>query len=147
MQLIEGVALDRFIVMPLGQNAGWGPEVFTRAMRDLDAAIAQWSHGTCTVDGEAVLRTNLRRMGVGNVDPLGPDGCGVWLEVLGRGPSAWWMMAARRLYACGGPWIELSTLDRDREKTREGRERLLTWYNPPHRKALRPSPHPRPSEP
>ncbi len=144
MQLIEGVALDRFIAMPSGAKGAWGSEVFTRALHDLDAAIARWSHGACAVDGEAVLRANLHTMGVDNVDPLGPSGCAVWLEVLQRGLPAWWMLASSRLYACGGPWIELSTLNRDREETQEGRQRLLAWYQPPRPRAARPTPRPRP---
>jgi hypothetical protein len=142
MQLIEGLSLDRFIVMPTGSRGAWGPEAYDNALQNLDAAIARWSHGGCAVvDGEEVLRTNLRKMGVDNVDPLGPEGCDIWLEVLQRGLPAWWMLASRRLYDCGGPWIELSTLNRDRAETQERRQRLLGWYSPPRAKAPRPTPH------
>lgn len=144
MQLIEGLSLDRFIVMPTGSRGAWGPEAYDNALKNLDVAIMQWSHGGCTaVDGEAVLGANLRKMGVDNVDPLGPEGCDIWLEVLQRGLPAWWMLASRRLYACGGPWIELSTLNRNRAETQERRQLLLGWYSPPRQKASRPTPRSR----
>ena len=58
------------------------------------------------------------------------------LQLMGlqRGLPAWWMLASRRLYDCGGPWIELSTLNRDRAETQERRQRLLGWYSPPRPK-------------
>ncbi|MCK5375953.1 MAG: hypothetical protein KAJ97_02660 [Acidobacteria bacterium] len=146
MQLIEGVSLSRFVVKPSGEGKGWGPQIYTNGLNDLDSALRRWSRGGCSVDGEAVLRENLRKMGIEGVDPLAPEGCGLWRGVLARGLPAWWMLAARRLYACGGPWFELSTLDRDKERTRELRERMLAWYKPPRPKAPRPTRRPRPRE-
>ncbi|MEJ2189696.1 MAG: hypothetical protein P8Y93_09850 [Acidobacteriota bacterium] len=144
MQLIEGLSLDRFIVMPSGSGGAWGAEAYDNALKDLDRTLMQWSHGGCTIiDGESVLRANLRKLGVDNVDPLGPEGCDIWLEVLQRGLPAWWMLASRRLYACGGPWIELSTINRNRAETQERRPRLLGWYSPPRPKVSPPTPRSR----
>jgi hypothetical protein len=37
-------------------------------------------------------------------------------------------VAARQLYACGGPWRELSVLQPESELMRERRLELLRWF-------------------
>jgi hypothetical protein len=130
LKLVEAVTLSRFLVIPKGGSKGWGRQVFTNAMDALAAARRKWSRGGCSVDGETVLIDNLRSLGVSGVDPLAADGCGVWLGVLDRGFPRWWMLASRRLYACGGPSVEISALEPDSDSGRELRNRLLEWYRP-----------------
>jgi hypothetical protein len=130
LKLVEAVTLSRFIVIPEEGKKGWGRQVFTTAMDALAGARRRWSRDGCTVDGEAVLNENLRSMGVSGVDPLTADGCGVWLGVLDRGFPRWWMLASRRLYACGGPWVEISALAPESDPGPELRNRLLEWYRP-----------------
>lgn len=130
LKLVEAVTLSRFIVLPEGGKKGWGRQVFVTAMDALEGARRQWSRDGCAVDGETVLNENLRSMGVSGVDPLAADGCGVWLGVLELGFPQWWMLASRQLYACGGPWAEISVLTPDRATGPELRNRLLEWYRP-----------------
>jgi hypothetical protein len=130
LKLVEAVTLSRFVVIPDGGSKGWGRQVFTTAMDALAGARKRWSRGGCSVDGEAVLIENLRSLGVSGVDPLAADGCGVWLGVLDRGFPQWWMLASRRLYACGGPWVEISALEPGSDSGPELRNRLLEWYRP-----------------
>jgi hypothetical protein len=140
--LIEAVSLSRFIEMPTSSRQAWGAKTFTDGLAALDAALPSWYGADCSVDGEAILLRNLRPLGVHILDPLSPEGCELWRAVLSRGLPRWWMLAAKRLYACGGPWYELSALDPDSERNRNQREALLGWYQPPRDKAPRPRPAP-----
>lgn len=130
LKLVEAISLSRFIVMPEGAKEGWGRQVFETAMAGLEGARRQWSAGGCTVDGDAVLSRNLRAMGVTGIDTRSEEGCQVWVNVLDRGFPRWWMLASRRLYACGGPWAEMSALSPDGPRDREHRARLLAWFKP-----------------
>jgi hypothetical protein len=130
LKFVEAITLSRFIVVPEGGRKGWGSQVFTTAMDAMAGARRQWSRDGCSVDGEAVLNGNLRSMGVSGVDPLSADGCGVWLGVLDLGFPQWWMLASRQLYACGGPWVEISALAPERDPGPELRNSLLEWYRP-----------------
>ncbi len=130
LKLVEAVTLSRFIMMPTDEKAGWGRHVFTTAMDALEGARRGWPRDGCTVNGEAVLAQNLRAMGVSELDPLSADGCGVWLGILDRGLPQWWMLASRQLYACGGPWVEMSALSPEGEPGPERRKMLLQWYRP-----------------
>jgi hypothetical protein len=132
LQLIEGITLSRFLVFPAGEKAGWGMHVFNDAHRGLEAWIEQWRRRGCVVDGEFALKRSLRRQGVKVDDPLGHDAWRVWLAVLRQGPPQWWPLAARRLYACGGPWYELSILRPDTKENRARRDRLNGWYRSFH---------------
>jgi hypothetical protein len=40
------------------------------------------------------------------------------------------MLASKRLYACGGPWIGLSALDPDNDANEARRASLLEWFHP-----------------
>ncbi|TFG39954.1 MAG: hypothetical protein E4H44_01100 [Candidatus Aminicenantes bacterium] len=130
LKLVEAVTLSRFIIMPTDEKAGWGRHVFTTAMDALEGARRGWPRDGCTVNGEAVLSQNLRTMGVSGLDPLSSDGCGVWLGILDRGFPQWWMLSSRQLYACGGPWVEMSALAPERDPGPEQRKMLLQWFRP-----------------
>jgi hypothetical protein len=131
LKIIEAVTLSRFIIMPEGSHKkGWGRQVFVTAMGGLESARRRWTAGSCAVQGEAVLKQNLEAMGVAGLDPFAEEGCQVWVNVLERGFPRWWMLAARRLYACGGPWVEFSVLSPDGPRDQERRNRLLQWFGP-----------------
>jgi len=130
LKLVEAISLSRFIAMPKGPKEGWGRQVFETAMAGLEGARRQWTAGGCTVDGDAVLLRNLRAMGVTGIDTGSEEGCQVWVNVLDRGYPRWWMLASRRLYMCGGPWVEMSALSPDSIRDREQRTRLLKWFKP-----------------
>jgi hypothetical protein len=128
LQLIEGITLNRFLIVPTGEKAGWGMHVYNDAHSALKGWIQQWRLHGCRVDGEAALTRSLRKQGVKIADPLGPDAWRVWLTVLRKGRPQWWPLAARRLYACGGPWYELSILHSDTRENRARRDNLDRWY-------------------
>jgi len=44
---------------------------------------------------------------------------------------AWWPMAARQLYRCGGPPVFMPMLRGDSQGTREQRSQLLAWLGIP----------------
>jgi hypothetical protein len=141
--LIEAVSLSRFIELPTNAREAWGPKNFADGMQRLEAALPSWYGVECRVDGEKVLRRNLQAMGVVNIDPFSPEACEMWIKVLTKGHPRWWMLAAKRLYACGGPWYELSALDSDSEQNRVAREFLVNWYHPPPVRTPPPRPSPR----
>jgi hypothetical protein len=106
LRLVEAVTMSRFIIKPTGDRVAWGSEVFTSAVQRFENRLRSWEGRSCQVDGETVLQRNLRSLGSGYDKPLESSACGLWLAVLEGDHSRWWMMAARRLYACGGPWYE-----------------------------------------
>jgi len=128
MRLIEGLTLSRFVPRSVGSTEAWGPEVYDRGLVDLDAAIASWQSGGCTVDATRVLAGNFALMGVELSDPLAAGACVYWQSVLRAGDSGWWAMAARQLYDCGGPWRELSVLQPESDLMRERRQDLLRFF-------------------
>lgn len=130
LKLIESVSVSRFLTIPRGPKRGWGKEVFEAALRNLDLRVSRWRGRSCQLDGEMILLQNLRSVGAKNNDPLGPGAIRLWLAVLESENSRWWALAARRLYACGGPWVELSVLRPDSEQNRERRDQLIKWYEP-----------------
>lgn len=130
LKLIEAVSLSRFIVRPEDQKQGWGTHVYDQAFAALEGSVSRWERAGCPVDGEAVLRSNLEAMGGSGVDPLAAEGCGLWLGVLELGDPRWWMLAARRLYACGGPPADLSALNPGRQRDRDRRQQLIEWFKP-----------------
>ncbi len=128
MRLIEGLTLSRFVPRSVGSTKAWGPEVYDRGLVDLDAAIASWQSGGCTVDATRVLAENFALMGVELCDPRAAGACVYWQNVLRAGDSGWWAMAARQLYDCGGPWRELSVLQPESDLMRERRQDLLRFF-------------------
>ncbi len=107
-----------------------GPQVYEQAFAGLDAALQRWARGGCAVDGVAVLRERLAAMGAAGVEPMGPEACVLWVNVLDKGDPQWGLPAARRLYACGGPFLELSALDAGSERNAAQRRELLRWFRP-----------------
>lgn len=79
---------------------------------------------------EALVSESLKSIGALNPDPLGPDSIRLWLAVLEGENSRWWALAARRLYACGGPWVKLSALRPDSDHNQELRPQLIDWFKP-----------------
>jgi hypothetical protein len=144
MRLIEGVTLSRFVPRSVGATKAWGPEVYNQGMRELDAAIARWQSGGCTVDATRVLVENFALMGVELDDPRAAGACAFWQNVLRAGDSGWWAMAARQLYDCGGPWRELSVLQPESELMRERRQELLRFFRLDPIDLMRSAPKPRP---
>lgn len=130
LRLVEAVSMSRFIIKPKGDRAAWGSEVFHTAIQRFESHLRSWRDRGCQVDGEAVLLRNLRSLESRYEAPLDLDACGLWLAVLEGDNTRWWMLAARRLYACGAPWYEFSVLQPDGDRNRDLRNRLLAWYEP-----------------
>jgi hypothetical protein len=136
LRLIEGMTLQRLVVKLSGERRSWGPEIYYRALDQLDRAIVRWTADGCVVDFEVVVSQALTELGLPGVDPLDAAACHAWQRVLLGGDPAWWSVAARQLYDCGGPWIELSVLQAESEQNEARRESLLRWFklvNRPHR--------------
>jgi hypothetical protein len=130
IRLVEAVSMSRFIIKPKGDRAAWGSEVFRSAVQRFENRLRSWRGQSCRVDGEAVLLHNLRSLGSRYESPLDSDACGLWLAVLEGDNARWWMLAARRLYACGAPWYEFSALQPDSDRNRNLQKHLLAWYEP-----------------
>ncbi len=124
MRLIEGLSTERFVVLPRGQGKGWGGKIYTEAIERLDL----WLGAHCDFEAERILSETLARVGVRGLDPMGPEACDVWLEVLDHGPSTMWAVAADRLYRCGAPPVRLSLTRPDDDSNRERRSRITDWY-------------------
>ena len=130
MKLVEALTLSRFLIMPSGTRKGWGPRVFDDAMGRFERSLGQWSKWRCMVDGKTAILSNLQTMGITGVDPLVPEHCRLWVNVLENGIPRWWMIASRKLYGCGGPWRELTALSPDTPSNQEGRKQLLRVWRP-----------------
>ncbi len=129
LKLIEGITLSSFVVKPQGARVAWSPDaIYDRALQRLDSAIVHWRRRDCRADFETVVASNLARMGAEGARPLEPGACGVWLKVLEKGRPEWSGLAARRLYACGGPWVEISILEADSPTAQQNRRYLVSWY-------------------
>lgn len=142
-QLIEAISLSRFIIVPTGERVGSGMHMYENAIQALNGKIRQWRRNGCSVDGVAVLRHSIRSMGVDVADPLNADAYGFWRAVLDKGHSRWWMLAARRLYACGGPWYELSALQPETKRNEDLRYKLSAWYKPRQQRKTKPTRRPK----
>ena len=130
LKLIEAVSISRILIIPAGQNKGWGKWTIDNALRRLDGTVRQWRKSNCQLDEEAILYQNLRSLGAKNKDPLGPSSDRLWLALLEGTNSRWWALAARRLYASGGPWYELSVLRPNSKDNERRRDALSRWYSP-----------------
>jgi len=129
LRLIEGVTLSNFVLKPQGARVAWSPDaLYDAALKRLDSAIVHWRRGDCRADFETVVKSSLARQGALGVNPLEPEACGVWLKVLERGRPEWSGLASRRLYACGGPWVEISMLDAESSSAQQNRRYLVNWY-------------------
>ena len=144
LRLIEALSLSRFVIGRAPANKGWGPDVYEQAMAGLDGAIEQWRRSDCRVDGERVVLSNLAGMGARVPGIARSDACWVWLNVLRGGDPGWRATAARQLYDCGGPWIELSVLQAESAENLARRDQLLDWYQlTPKALARKPAPPPK----
>ena len=130
LKLIEAVSVSRFFIIPTGQNKGWGKWTIDEALRRLDGRVRQWRNSSCQLEEESVLNQNLRSLGAKNQDPLGASSDRLWLALLDGTNSRWWALAARRLYASGGPWYELSVLRPESKDNQRRRNELSHWYSP-----------------
>jgi hypothetical protein len=128
LRLIEGLTLSRFVVIPRGDRAPWGDEVYDRALAELDARLERWTDSRCEISYRGAVSDNLARMGARGVDPLHPESCHVWGLILLEGDPGWWAVAARRLYECGGPWAELSVLQAASDRNAQDRDMLVRWH-------------------
>ena len=128
MRMIESVTLSRFMDHQTGQRSGLGAHHQETGLKRLEAAIERWRGESCRIDPDRILRDNMAEMGVEIAEPRGPGSVDVWLKVLLVGDPPWWSMAARQLYANGGPWITLSALQSGADWNQDRRERLLEWY-------------------
>jgi len=146
MKLIESLTLSRFVDKPTGQRSGSGPKDLEQGMTRLDQVIETWRGESCRIDVDRVLRSNLAEMGAHVSEPRGASACQVWQRVLLVGDSTWWPTAARQLYACGGPWVELSVLQADADWNHARRDQLVQWYDlmpkPPNRSRTPDGPKP-----
>lgn len=130
MRLIESITLSRFLGTAKGSRFGSGPKDLEQGMKRLDEAIESWRGSDCSIDVDRVLRSRMAEMGATVSDPRSGDACFVWQRVLQVGDPVWWPTAARQLYVCGGPWVELSVLQSDAEWNHARRDKLLEWYGP-----------------
>jgi hypothetical protein len=143
LRLIEALSLSRFVIRPGTAEKGWGPNVYEQAMAGLDSAIEHWRRRGCRIDGERVVLENLAGMGAEVPGISAPEACWVWLNVLRGGDPGWRATAAKQLYDCGGPWIELSVLQAESADNLARRDRLLEWYRlTPGSRPRRPAPPP-----
>ncbi len=128
LKLIEGLTLNVFIERPQGDRAAWGDEIYVAALARLDGLIERWRSRRCAISYRRVVSNSMERLGARGVDPLRPDACAVWTAILVRGDARWWATAARRLYECGGPWVELSVLQAESAVNSRRRDWLVDWY-------------------
>jgi len=124
LPLIESLTCRRFVFKPTNPRKGWGPAVYRLAVEDVD----RWLAPRTDLSAGAVLQDSLAGFGMRGIDPLGPEACGVWLEVLRRGESVQWPMAGRQLYRCGGPPVKISILRPGLKRAKTRRRSLLRWY-------------------
>jgi hypothetical protein len=137
LRLVEGMTLSRFVVKPKGDRAVWGGEVYDRALREFDASIERWSGRRCRIGFRRVVSSNLEKLGAVGVDPLHPDACHVWGQILLLEEPTWWAIAARQLYSCGGRWSNMSVLQADSADNRARRDALIKWHRLDGRRSRR----------
>lgn len=124
LRLVEGLSLQKFIVMPEGNRAGWGRKQYEEAAERFD----RWSESFCDQDVEKAVIRGFEAMGFLGVSPFEAQGCDAWLRILDRGENQWWPLAARQIYICGGPAVELSILKKDTEANADNRKRIKAFY-------------------
>jgi hypothetical protein len=128
LKLIEALSMNRLIIKPVGVRKGWGDETYLNALTALDRWIGRLQARRCHLVYQRIVSENLAKLGAVGVRPTQPEACHVWGLVLDQGDSRWWAVAGKRLYQCGGPWEELSTLMPDTAENRRRRDRLLNWF-------------------
>jgi len=126
--LLEAVTLQRFFIKPTDERAGWGTKQVNEALEAADTFIATWLDRRCSTDPQQVLVMSLRSLGVGSVDPMGPEAWDVWVAILERGTAPWRMMAVRKLFQLGGRWSALSATRAESPAQVKLRDETLAWY-------------------
>jgi hypothetical protein len=122
-RLIEGVTLQKLFKKPkIGQ--GWGPELYAEAVAKLEA----WAAASCGQDYEQRLTASVEALGVHGVEPLHPDACGMWQQILLKGEPSWWLLASKQLYLCGAPVADISILRAESKESKQQREMLIEFY-------------------
>jgi hypothetical protein len=127
MRLLEALSLRRLVARPSGSR-GWGDSVYDEALERLEHWLEEWYDVRCETDFEVLLQGSLEELGVRGAGPMDPSSCPVWQAVLRRGDPAWWVVASRRLYECGGPAEHLEVFRADSPANRKRREQLLKWF-------------------
>jgi hypothetical protein len=74
------------------------------------------------------LSSSFAALGVPGIDPWSPEAYAVWQQILVKGPPPWQMMAARRLYECGGRWQPLPASRAESPAGAQARKQLIDWY-------------------
>ncbi len=127
LRLIEGLSLQRFMEIPQGEHAKWGPRDYEEGF----AALDSWLHSSevrkCGLQPETVLTNSFTQMGAAGIDPLSKRSCGVWLGILDKGDPKWWGLATRRLYECGSPPANIPILKTANEVEMKRRNAILKW--------------------
>lgn len=122
--MIEGLSMNRFVVRPTGQSAGWSRKVYTEAEERLD----QWLERNCDLEVDAVLQQAFEDLGIRGLDPQSAAACDAWIHILKRGQPTTWAVASQRVYRCGGPAIQLSLTRPETSPNREAWKRLNAWF-------------------
>lgn len=128
MRLIEGYAVQRFLILPKGERAAWGMKDYEQALQRLDGWIERWFEAPGGFDQKRMLATTFSELGAPPRDPFGAEACPVWRNVLSRGGRSWWPQAASRLYHCGGPPVQLSVFQPESDENTEAWGSLMDWY-------------------
>ncbi len=129
LKLLEGLALRRFLSPFVQPNTPWDESRYDDATALADEWLAGWERDHCEVVADEVLSASFRDLGVTVSQPLAPHACALWGAVVDKGDSAWWTIASRQLYLCGGPPVELSIIRSDQDETRNQRDFLVRWYD------------------
>lgn len=124
LRLAEGLGLQKFVFRPRGENAGWGAAIYQEAEERLDFKLA----ALCSRHAEDWMQETFREIGVAGVSPLHVDACPVWREIIRVPYPQWGKVAAQRLYACGGPPVEVSILSARAESQEKLIDRVDSWY-------------------
>lgn len=128
VELLEAVTLQRFFIKPKDPSRGWGMRQVDEAFDAADAYLEDWLDRRCDADPGVLLSSSLATMGLPGIDPWSPEAYVVWQQILVKGPPPWQMMAARRLYECGGRWQPLPASRASSPAGVEARQQLIGWY-------------------
>ncbi len=124
LRFLEAFTLQQLVVKKQGPRATWGSREYDAG---LDAAD-RWSESRCSFDPLRELEDGFARLGVRGLDPMSPEACVLWQEILLNGPPQWRGTASEMLYRCGGPPLFIDRLDPDSDPSGEVWRRLLRWF-------------------
>jgi hypothetical protein len=129
MRLIEALTLSSFVEIPKGHRTAWGQEVFDAAVDRFESWLSYWADERCRISSWRMIRASFEGLGLRGVNPTGRDECILWQHVLKENRTAWWSLASRRLYECGGPWRPLDVFAAESPKNGEIRQQILKWFD------------------